>query len=172
MQLFPKIAREFMWLNINHIVESAMKLKGSHGCSWETLVSKANHKNVAVWSTRSMLVSGRLVNHASLHCHHVSLNREWSRDPRVSSESRCHGPFCSLVLELSLLTVGKRLDTSEEEDSLIRWTTVKLPLSLRCPQCHDRSSAPLRTLLGLALVAMNRIYDHTQNEHDIVNLIG
>ena len=48
MQLFPKIAREFMWLHVNHIVESAMKLEVAAATVSEALVSKANHKNDAM----------------------------------------------------------------------------------------------------------------------------
>ena len=39
----------------------AKKLWGSAVIAGETCVSKANRKNVAVWSIRSMLVSGRRV---------------------------------------------------------------------------------------------------------------
>ena len=38
-----------------------MKLYIRHAAIVGPTVSKSNHKNVAVWSTRSTLVSGRLV---------------------------------------------------------------------------------------------------------------
>ena len=38
-----------MWLHVTHIVESAMKLGAAAATVAEALVSKANHKNVAVW---------------------------------------------------------------------------------------------------------------------------
>ena len=125
-------------------------------------MSKANHKNVAVWSTRSMLVSDQLVNHASLYCHHVSLDRERSRDPVSPGESE------RVTVAVSLARFRTQPSDSGEalrykrrgglSNSVNYREAASIPPMSTMPRYY-RSSAPLRTLLGLALVAINRIYD-------------
>ena len=107
-----------MWLHVNHIVELAMKLWGSHCFSWETLVSKDDHKNVAVngelgqvgkWSTSSIVISE--LQHLKFWLCLTFLIHA----PRVASMSQ--SPFRWLTVELSFLTAERCIDTSQEEGS-------------------------------------------------------
>ena len=68
----PGISQNCMSDYMLIIVELAMKSWSSHCCSWETLVSKPNHKNVAALSIGSR--SGWNSDHATL------LSRLYSRE--------------------------------------------------------------------------------------------
>ena len=54
--------------------------------------------------------------------------------------------------------MGKHLDTSEEEDFLVRWPTIEAAsIHLLSPQRHDRSSATI-VATNQAVVATNQAH--------------
>ena len=115
------------------------------------LVSNANHKNVAVWSTRSTLVSGRLVQQ--------SRQRQYSY---CVTMPHCTFIIMASTLERSRVTVAvslarSRAQPSESGKALRYKQRIRLSSSvnyheagsiyLHCPR-HDRSPATMIVVAG------------------------